>query len=75
VARAKNLKRNTNLNFGITASDSDNAAKAIVSTAPISDCADHDHGVVLIKFVHALAKRQARLDVRFAFDTTRAFPV
>ena len=35
----------------------------MVCSAAITDCEEDDHGVVLIKFVHALAKRQARLDV------------
>ena len=50
------------------ASGNDNPAIAMVCSAAIADCEDDDHGVVLIKFVQALAKRQARLDVRLAFD-------
>jgi hypothetical protein len=40
----------------------------MVCSAAIADFEDHDQGIVLIKFVHALAKRQARLDVRPVFD-------
>jgi hypothetical protein len=35
----------------------------------IAECEAADHGLVLVRFVRALAKRQARLDVAFAFDT------
>jgi hypothetical protein len=41
---------------------------AAIYSASIADGEDGDHGVVLLKFVRALAKRQARLDIGLAFD-------
>ena len=42
------------------------SAIAPIFSAPIADC--EDDGVILLKFVRALAKRQARLDVGLSFD-------
>ena len=56
------------LNIATQASGNDNTAIAMVCSAAVAGCKDDDHGIVLIKFVQALAKRQARLDVRLAFD-------
>jgi hypothetical protein len=55
------------LKVAARASGNDIIPIAMICSAAIADCKD-DHGVVLIKFVQALAKRQARLDVRLTFD-------
>ena len=51
------------------ASGNGNPSTAMVCNAAIADCEDDDHDGILLKFVHALAKRQARLDVRLAINT------
>ena len=56
------------LKIATQASGNDNTAIAMVCSAAVADCRDDDHGVVLIMFVQALARRQARLDVGLAFD-------
>jgi hypothetical protein len=51
------------LNIATIASGNDNTAIAMVCSAANANCEEDDNGVALIKFVRALAKRQARLDV------------
>ena len=46
----------------------DDPAITTICSASIADSEDGDHGIVLLKFVRALARRQARLDIRLAFD-------
>jgi hypothetical protein len=63
--RGRHFKRNTNLNLAISTTDIDNAATAKTGGPAIED---GEHGMFLLKFVQALAKRQARLDARMPFD-------
>jgi hypothetical protein len=66
--RGRYLKRNANLNLAISTSGIEDAASVIAGNAAIGACEATDHGVVLVRFVRALAKRQARLDVGLGFD-------
>lgn len=65
MVRMAFFQRNTSLNLAIRASDIA-AAMAGAGSLPLADC-ETDHGLVLVHFVRALAKRQARLDVELAY--------
>jgi hypothetical protein len=69
MARAA-FQRNTNLNFAVSTSDIDIAASAKVANILIGPCEAANEGLVLARFVKALAKRQARLDIELAFEAT-----
>jgi hypothetical protein len=65
------LNGDIKLKIAAQASGNDNPAIAIICAAAVADCEDDTHGVVLIKFVQALARRQARLNVMVSFDAAR----
>jgi hypothetical protein len=55
------------LNLANSSSDVANAATIMADATACADC-EADHGLVLVTFVQALAKRQARLDAGMPFD-------
>jgi hypothetical protein len=67
MARAA-FQRNANLNLVVSTSDIDIAARTKVTNVPIGACEAANEGLVLARFVQALAKRQARLDIGLAFE-------
>lgn len=59
--------KDTNLNLAVITTDIDNAAMALAGGLPIADC-EAEHGPILVRFIRALAMRQARLDIELAYS-------
>ena len=68
MARAVFAMGVSKLNLDTHAAGNTGPAIAMICSGAIADCDAADQGLIMIRFVRALAKRQARLDVGLSFD-------